>query len=136
MNTIRVAKERTTIQVDTETLRTFRDACDAMPQSPKMSRVAIGLCRWFSRRTELVKSAVISGIDEGMERIYAQAMRETADELDRKAEAREKAGADPRFDRFTISQPPPGHDEPSTQPAGNPPKSSRVSAAASRAKAK
>lgn len=80
-----MAKERTTIQVDTETLRTFRDACDAMPQSPKMSRVAIGLCRWFSRRTELVKSAVISGIDEGMEHIYAKALRETADELERRA---------------------------------------------------
>jgi hypothetical protein len=82
---IPVPKERSTIQVDPETLKIFRAACEAMPQQPKMSRVAIGLARWFARQGQVIKTAVISGVDEGMELVYASALRAAADELERRA---------------------------------------------------
>lgn len=80
----RVAKPKT-IQVDAESHALFQKSCRAMPQSPPIGRVAAALIRWFSRRGDIVKSAVMSGIDEGMELAYARALRETADEIERRA---------------------------------------------------
>jgi hypothetical protein len=80
-----VPKQRSTIQVDPASLEAFRKACEAMPQSPKMSRVATGLVRWFARQSEAVKTAVISGTDAGLEGPYASLLRRLANELDAKA---------------------------------------------------
>lgn len=85
LQNLRVSKAKATIQIDRESHADFVKACASMPQSPPLGRVAAGLVRWFARRSEAVKTAVISGVDEGMERLYAQALRETADELERGA---------------------------------------------------
>ncbi len=81
MQTEMVKRKFGTIQVDPSVLDEFREACESMAQSPSMSRTATGLVRWFIRQEPHVKTAVIGGVDKGMESVYADALERLAREM-------------------------------------------------------
>lgn len=120
-----------TIQVDPSVVGEFKEACESMPLSPSMSRVATGLVRWFSAQPEFVKTSVVAGIDSGLNSAYAKLL----DELARQVRSGQRP-EDPRFDWFRMLPRPNGRDGLSKPPAGTSPKPSREDARASRAKAK
>lgn len=70
-----------TIQVDPSVVGEFKDACESMPLSPSMSRVATGLVKWFSNQPQFVKTAVVAGIDSGLNAEYARLLDELAKQV-------------------------------------------------------
>ncbi len=104
-------KQKATIQVDPTAHRIFIQACKEMPQTPPMGRVASGLVKWFARQPEAVKTAVISGVDEGLEIPYALALERVAKEL------RDRAAGVRPIQNVIVKRKQPERAEPEPQPA-------------------
>jgi hypothetical protein len=72
------------IQVDKHVATRFKEICDAMPMSPSMARVAAGLVNWFGEQSNIVRTAVVSGVPDGMEHQFADALEALAETLRRR----------------------------------------------------
>lgn len=75
--------EFTTVGITVEARDALADLCRKR-HGANVRDVASALVLWFTSQAAAVQTAILSGVDSGMEREYAAALRRLADELERK----------------------------------------------------
>ncbi len=74
--------KRKTFQVDESAHEMFRQKCEDRPVGRSMFDAATQLVRWWARQSPVVRAATTSDVDQGLERVYAEALRKLADDLE------------------------------------------------------
>jgi hypothetical protein len=106
-----IKTKRQSVQIENDAHEAFAKVCDARRVKVKYQDAASEILRWFARQPQLVQSAILSEVDEGMEIGFATALESLAAELRLKAGAsRRMSGADATLRRREESP------EPETQP--------------------
>jgi hypothetical protein len=73
---------RINLAIAREVHRQFAETCKRPPVGRSMNDAASRILVWFCRQSDPIQSAVMSAVDRGMERPYAEALRRLADELE------------------------------------------------------
>jgi hypothetical protein len=78
-----VPKAKQTVAIHADAAKPFLEVCKGRAVGRSMNDAATRIVQWFVRQPQIVQTAVVSDVDEGMEAAYAKALRQLADDLDR-----------------------------------------------------
>jgi hypothetical protein len=74
--------KRKTFQVEESAHELFRSKCEDRPVGRSMFDAGTQLVRWWARQSPVVRAATTSDVEQGLERVYAEALRKLADDLE------------------------------------------------------
>src|SRR4051812_47969944 len=80
---------RKTLSIRAEVGAAFKRVCKSKRVGRSMDDTATRLIEWFNRQREFIRTAVTLDVDEGMEHAYITALRELADDLEKKSTGEE-----------------------------------------------